>query len=82
MFSYLDDELVVHAICKVFYIMAAVSLYKEFIHSKITMAGDVVPYYIVTALVPTLKYNCVLLLWGNSVVTMEYSHSYSVGVPA
>ena len=25
------------------------------IHSKITMAGDVVPYYTVTALVPTLK---------------------------
>ena len=24
----------------------------------------------------------VLLLWGNSVVTMEYPHSYSVGVPA
>ena len=24
-------------------------------HSKITMAGDVVPYYTVTALVPTLK---------------------------
>ena len=27
----------------------------NFIHSKITMAGDVVPYYTVTALVPTLK---------------------------
>ena len=25
------------------------------LHSKITMAGDVVPYYTVTALVPTLK---------------------------
>ena len=25
------------------------------IHSKITMAGEVVPYYAVTALVPTLK---------------------------
>ena len=24
----------------------------------------------------------VLLLWGNSAVTMEYPHSYSVGVPA
>ena len=24
-------------------------------HSKITMAGDVVPYYTVTALVPSLK---------------------------
>ena len=35
------------------------------------MAGDVVPYYTVTALVPTL----------NSAVTMEYPHSYSVGVP-
>ena len=23
-----------------------------------------------------------LLLWGNSAVTMEYPHSYSVGVPA
>ena len=27
----------------------------NYIHSKITMAGDVVPYYTVTALVPTLK---------------------------
>ena len=26
-----------------------------FLHSKITMTGDVVLYYIVTALVPTLK---------------------------
>ena len=26
-----------------------------YLHSKITMAGDVVPYYRVTALVPTLK---------------------------
>ena len=25
------------------------------LHSQITMAGDVVPYYTVTALVPTLK---------------------------
>ena len=25
------------------------------LHSKITMAGDAVPYYTVTALVPTLK---------------------------
>ena len=25
------------------------------LHSKITMAGEVVPYYTVTALVPTLK---------------------------
>ena len=25
------------------------------VHSKITMASDVVPYYTVTALVPTLK---------------------------
>ena len=25
------------------------------IHRKITMAGDVVPYYTVTAVVPTLK---------------------------
>ena len=25
------------------------------VHSKITMAGDEVPYYTVTALVPTLK---------------------------
>ena len=25
------------------------------VHSKITMVGDVVPYYTVTALVPTLK---------------------------
>ena len=25
------------------------------LHNKITMAGDVVPYYTVTALVPTLK---------------------------
>ena len=25
------------------------------LHSKITMAGDVVPYYTVTVLVPTLK---------------------------
>ena len=24
----------------------------------------------------------VLLLWGNSAVTLEYPHSYSVGVPA
>ena len=24
----------------------------------------------------------VLLLWGNSAVTMEYPHSYSVGVPS
>ena len=24
----------------------------------------------------------VLLLWGNSAVTMEYPHSYSVGIPA
>ena len=24
----------------------------------------------------------VLFLWGNSAVTMEYLHSYSVGVPA
>ena len=24
----------------------------------------------------------VLLLWGNSAVTMEYPHSFSVGVPA
>ena len=24
----------------------------------------------------------VLLLWGNSAVTMEHPHSYSVGVPA
>ena len=29
-----------------------------FLHSKITMAGDVVPYYTVTALVPTLKLPC------------------------
>ena len=28
---------------------------KQHIHSKITMAGEVVPYYTVTALVPTLK---------------------------
>ena len=29
-----------------------------YLHSKITMAGDVVPYYTVTALVPTLKWQC------------------------
>ena len=32
------------------------------IHSKITMAGDTVPYCIVTALVPTLTEVTVLLL--------------------
>ena len=30
-------------------------IYETTIQSKITMAGEVVPYYTVTALVPTLK---------------------------
>ena len=52
------------------------------IHSKITMSSDVVLSYIVTALVPTMYTEVtMLLLWGNSAVTMEYPHSYSVGVP-
>ena len=45
------------------------------------MAGDVVPYYTVTALVPYTEVT-MLLLWGNSAVTMDNLHSYSVGVPA
>ena len=113
-----------------------------YIHSKINMSGDVVPYYTVTTsgvartllsgraahpedqneeeneenlrknernyrkmkkdwgnvlILPTQEWGAgsgpgyctgtytevtVLLLWGNSAVTMEYPHSYSVGVPA
>ena len=30
--------------------------YCTFLHSKITIVGDVVPYYTITALVPTLKF--------------------------
>ena len=46
------------------------------------MAGDVVSHYTVTAQVlGTYIEVTVLLLWGNSAVTMECPHSYSVGVP-
>ena len=37
------------------HIQILLNSYVGFVHSKITIAGDVVPYYTVTALVPTLK---------------------------
>ena len=43
------------------------------------MAGDVM-WYPITQLLHTYTEATVLLLWGNSAVTMEYPHSYSVNV--
>ena len=49
------------------------------LHSKITMAGDTLLHSHCTG---TYTEVTVLLLWGNAAVTMEYPHSYSVGIPA
>ena len=47
------------------------------LHSKITIAGDVLPFYTVTALVPTYTEVTVLLLWSWSNATLEYPRRYS-----
>ena len=44
------------------------------------MAGHVVPYYIYYT--GTYTEVIVLRLRGNAAVTMEYPHSYFVGIPA
>ena len=63
--------------------LCALALFHR-LHSKIAMANEVVPYYTITALVPTLKKPCcscevtLLLSWSTHTATLlEYLRGYS-----